>query len=96
MEDILNEKLENLEDDIKVLIVDSLRLEDVKPDDIVADEPLFYDGLGLDSLDALELGVAISKKYNIKLSNDPANNRKIFASVKAMAGFIRENIDKEN
>jgi acyl carrier protein len=86
----LTEKSEQLENELKELIIDALKLEDVTVEDIVTDEPLFYDGLGLDSLDALELGVAISKKYNIKLINDPEGNRKIFASVKAMAEYIIE------
>ena len=80
------------ENEIKQLIIESLRLEDISADDIVSEEPLFNDGLGLDSLDALELGVAISKKYNIKLSNDPAGNRKVFASVRAMAAFVKDNM----
>ncbi|MBN2527381.1 MAG: acyl carrier protein [Deltaproteobacteria bacterium] len=82
--------MEKLEEELKELIVQTLRLEDVQPSDINTTEPLFYDGLGLDSLDALELGVAISKKYGIKLTNDPEENRKVFASVNTMAQFILE------
>lgn len=82
--------IEKLEEELKELIVQTLRLEDVQPSDINTTEPLFYDGLGLDSLDALELGVAISKKYGIKLTNDPEENRKVFASVNTMAQFILE------
>ena len=80
--------IKTLEVELKELIVQTLRLEDVQPADINAQDALFYDGLGLDSLDALELGVAISKKYGIKLANDPEENRKVFASVNAMAQFI--------
>lgn len=79
-----------LENELKKLIVETLRLEDVTPADIVTSEPLFFDGLGLDSLDALELGVAISKRYNIKLTNDPDVSSKVFASVDTMAKFIIE------
>lgn len=82
--------MEPLEKELKELIVETLRLEDVTPSEIISTDPLFYDGLGLDSLDALELGVAISKKYGIKLTNDPDENRKVFASVNAMAQFIIE------
>ncbi|MBN2342657.1 MAG: acyl carrier protein [Deltaproteobacteria bacterium] len=82
--------METLENELKQLIVDTLRLEDVEPGEIDVSEPLFFDGLGLDSLDALELGVAISKKYGIKLTNDPDENRKVFASVNAMAQYIVE------
>ena len=82
--------IKTLEAELKELIVQTLRLEDVQPAEINAEEALFYDGLGLDSLDALELGVAVSKKYGVKLANDPEENRKIFASVNAMANFILE------
>lgn len=85
-----NDNIETLENELKQLIVDTLRLEDVEPGEIDVSEPLFFDGLGLDSLDALELGVAISKKYGIKLTNDPDENRKVFASVNAMAQYIVE------
>lgn len=82
--------IKTLEAELKTLIVQTLRLEDVQPEEINSEDALFYDGLGLDSLDALELGVAISKKYGIKLANDPEENRKIFASVNAIAHFILE------
>ncbi|MBN2718677.1 MAG: acyl carrier protein [Deltaproteobacteria bacterium] len=82
--------MKTLEAELKTLIVQTLRLEDVQPEEINSEDALFYDGLGLDSLDALELGVAISKKYGIKLANDPEENRKIFASVNAIAHFILE------
>jgi acyl carrier protein len=82
--------IEILENELKDLIVETLRLEDVKPSEINSEDALFYDGLGLDSLDALELGVAISKKYGIKLTNDPEENRRVFASIQSMAQFILE------
>ena len=82
--------IETLENELKDLIVETLRLEDVKPSEINSEDALFYDGLGLDSLDALELGVAISKKYGIKLTNDPEENRRVFASIQSMAQFILE------
>lgn len=81
----------SLEEDIKVLIIKSLELEDISPDDIVDEEPLFVEGLGLDSIDALELGMALKKRYNITLDSNK-DNKKYFYSVKTLANFIRENI----
>lgn len=85
--------MDSLENDIKLLIIKSLDLEDVKPEDIDPAAPLFVDGLGLDSIDALELGVAIKKKYNISFSAEDKENRKHFASVNALAAFIRANLN---
>ena len=79
----------SLEEDIKKLIIKSLELEDISVEDIEDDAPLFNDGLGLDSIDALELGVAIKKKYNLTLSSDKDENSKIFYSVKTLADYIR-------
>lgn len=65
--------MQTLEDDIKSLIVEALELEDIRPEDIDAEAPLFGEGLGLDSIDALELGVALKKRFGLTLaSNDPA------------------------
>jgi len=80
--------MEALEDELKHLIVDTLRLEGVAPASIDSDAPLFVDGLGLDSIDALELGMAIRKRYGVKTSSEDAENRKIFASVRSLAAFI--------
>jgi len=80
--------MENLKLQIKELIISSLELEDIKPEDIVDSAPLFREGLGLDSIDALELGVAIKKKFGIKLSAENADNKKHFASVDALAAYI--------
>lgn len=77
-----------LEDEVKELIIASLQLEDVTPADIDTDAPLFVEGLGLDSIDALELGVAINKRYGIKLSSDGDDARKHFASVRSLAALI--------
>lgn len=73
---------------IKELIVASLELEDVSPADISTDDALFGEGLGLDSIDALELGMALRKAFGVTFSKDPAANRKIFASVATLADFI--------
>lgn len=80
-----------LENEIKEIIISSLELEDITPSDIKDEEPLFLDGLGLDSIDALELGMALKKKYNLVLSSDKQENQKIFYSVKTLADFIRSN-----
>ena len=75
----------SLEEEIKNLIISSLDLEDMTPDDIKVDEALFTTGLGLDSIDALELGMAIRKKYNITLDEDKEKNKQYFYSVKTLA-----------
>jgi acyl carrier protein len=77
-----------LEQEVKQLIIDALQLEDISADDIDTDAPLFVEGLGLDSIDALELGVALQKKYGITLSADSHETRNHFASVRAMAAMI--------
>ena len=81
-----------LENEIKTLIIESLELEDITVDDIKDDEPLFISGLGLDSSDALELGMALKKKYNVDLSDNKEENKKYFYSVKTIADFIRSKV----
>jgi acyl carrier protein len=80
-----------LEVELKQFIIETLNLEDVKPDDIDPAAPLFVEGLGLDSIDALELGVGLQKKYGIKLSADSAETKKHFASVRALATLVATN-----
>ncbi|HET7674878.1 MAG TPA: phosphopantetheine-binding protein [Gammaproteobacteria bacterium] len=75
-------------DELKQLIIDSLGLEDVTPADIDPEAPLFGDGLGLDSIDALELGIAVQKRYGVKLEGDSAVTREHFRSVTSLARFI--------
>jgi len=77
-----------LDKEIKDLIIESLALEDLRAEDIDSGAPLFVDGLGLDSIDALELGLALQKRFGVQLSADAADNRKHFASVDALAAFI--------
>jgi acyl carrier protein len=78
-----------IEADLKQMIVDVLGLEDVKPEDIGSDENLFDDsGLALDSIDALELGVTIQKKYGVKIDPQDKNLAAHFQSVRALAAFI--------
>ena len=80
-----------LEQEVKQLIIDVLQLEDIGPDDIDSDAPLFVEGLGLDSIDALELGVALQKRYGISLSADSEDTRRHFASVRALAALVQSN-----
>jgi acyl carrier protein len=80
--------VEVLQNEIKQLIIDALNLEDISIDDIDTEAPLFGDGLGLDSIDALELGLAIKKKYNIVIDADDNNTRQHFASVANLANYI--------
>jgi acyl carrier protein len=80
--------MQQLEHDIKVLIISSLALEDLTPDDIDSAAPLFVSGLGLDSIDALELGLALQKRYGVSLSAESEEVRAHFASVKALAAFV--------
>lgn len=75
---------------LKVQIIEQLNLEDMEPEDIDASEPLFGEGLGLDSIDALELIVLLEKEYGIKIQN-PKDGQKVFFSLETMAEFIREN-----
>ena len=80
--------MQALEQEIKALIVAALALEDIAPSDIATDAPLFVEGLGLDSIDALELGVALQKRYGVSMSADAAETRQHFASVAALARFV--------
>ena len=82
-----------LKNEIKDLIIKSLDLEDLTTDDIKDDEPLFNDGLGLDSIDALEIGMALQKKYNLKIDSDKEDNSKNFYSVSTIAEYVRSKID---
>ena len=79
--------------ELKKEIIDALNLEDITPDEIDAYAPLFGSGLGLDSIDALELIVLLERKYGIKLQ-DPNKSREVFQSVNVMAKFVSENRTK--
>ncbi|MFZ6657742.1 phosphopantetheine-binding protein [Undibacterium sp. TJN19] len=83
-----------LEQEVKELIIEVLQLEDITPADIDSNAPLFVEGLGLDSIDALELGVALQKRYGISLSADSEDTRRHFASVNALAALIEANRKK--
>jgi acyl carrier protein len=86
--------MNDLELEIKKLIISSLNLEDYQPEDISSEESLFADSLGLDSIDALELGVALQKKYGLELSNVTKTEGKHFYSVGTLAKFVAENRTK--
>lgn len=85
------EKFNALKLEIKRLIIEALDLEDTAPDDIDDDAPLFGDdGLGLDSIDALELGIALRKKYQLQLEANDAGNREHFRSVSNLARLVHD------
>ena len=84
--------MRDLEAELKQLIIDSLDLEDIRPEDIDSAAPLFVDGLGLDSIDALELGLHIQKKYNIKLDANAEDTKQHFASVNALKALIESRL----
>ncbi|MCC6641528.1 MAG: acyl carrier protein [Deltaproteobacteria bacterium] len=79
-----------LEDEIKRLIVEVLALEDVRPEEIDAEDQLFANSLGLDSIDALEISMAIEARYGVTFQGDPDQNESIFASVRTLAAFVAE------
>lgn len=83
--------MDNLKAELKALLMDALNLEDVTPEDIADDMPLFSDeGLGLDSVDGLELGLALKKKYGVVLSADAEDSRRWFTSIDTLAQCVRE------
>lgn len=82
---------DSIEADLKSLIIDALALEDIEPAEIETDAPLFVEGLGLDSIDALELAVVLEESYGVKIDDDPERNQVIFASVRNLAEFVRQN-----
>jgi acyl carrier protein len=81
----------DLETEIKGIIIEALMLEDTTPGDIESDGALFDSGLGLDSIDALELAIALEDRYGVKIEDDPEKNQQIFASVRSLAQFVSAN-----
>lgn len=77
-----------IEAKLKETVVSALDLEDLSPADIETDVPLFGEGLGLDSIDALELGMAVKKAFGVTFSSNPAENKQIFRSVKTLADYV--------
>lgn len=79
---------DTLKTELKTLIIETLELEDISPGDISDTDPLFNEGLGLDSIDALEIGVALQKRYNIKLDPEKDEVKKHFASITDLAKLV--------
>lgn len=73
------------------LVIETLHLEDLKLEDIDPDAPLFGEGLGLDSIDALELALGVSQRYGVVLSSDDPEIKKVFASLRSLTDYIRAN-----
>lgn len=82
--------MDELRDELKALIIETLKLEDMTTNEIKDDEPLFQDGLGLDSIDALELAVALEQRYRVSIP-DQETGRRAFASVSSLATFVSDN-----
>ncbi|MDQ5911646.1 MAG: acyl carrier protein [Pseudomonadota bacterium] len=85
------EALSPFELEVARLLVETLHLEDIHPEHIAPEEPLFNDGLGLDSIDALELALAISKTYGFQLRSDDQQNLQVFASLRTLSAHIALN-----
>ena len=83
-------ELESLHAELKKLIVETLALEDTAPDEIEIDAPLFGEGLGLDSIDALEIAMVLEERYGVALDDDPESNQRTFESVRNLAAFVAE------
>lgn len=83
-------KVSTLEGEVALLIVETLNLE-IDPAEINPEAPLFREGLGLDSIDALELALALSKRYGFQLRSDDENNRQIFSSLRALSNHVETN-----
>ncbi len=83
--------LTQLETEIKRIIIDSLMLEDVTVEEIDTDGALFDTGLGLDSIDALEIAIALENSFGVTVEDDPEKNQELFASVRSLARFVNEN-----
>jgi acyl carrier protein len=81
--------MQELELEIKKLIVSALQLEDLRVEDIPSDEPLFGEGLGLDSIDALELGVALRKRFSLKIETVNDDLKQHFRNVRSLAAFVQ-------
>ena len=81
---------ESLHAELKKLIVETLALEDTTPDEIETDAPLFGEGLGLDSIDALEIAMVLEERYGVILDDDPESNQRIFESVRSLTAFVAE------
>lgn len=83
--------MNELERDMAQLIIETLALDHLSVDDIAADQPLFGQGLGLDSVDALELALALQNRYGLKIASDSRNARQHFDSVRSLALYVQAN-----
>jgi len=90
----MNNEGKVMQEELKVLLIQELNLEDMKAEDIDADAPLFGGGLGLDSIDALELAIVIERTYGVKIKSGDDNNEKIFSSIHALAKHIETHRSK--
>jgi len=79
---------------LKTVLIEELQLEDIRPEDIDIDAPLFGGDLGLDSIDALELSITLERKYGVRLKSGDSRNQEILASLRSLAKFIEENRTK--
>ncbi len=86
---------DTLADELKALIIETLNLEDTTPEDIARDQPLFVEGLGLDSIDALELGVALQKRYGVQFAPDEENTRQHFRSIDSLCALVTDRRTKD-
>ena len=86
--------MSNLHFEIKSMIIEILDLEDLEPDEIVDEDPLFVEGLGLDSIDALEIGLELQKRYGIKISSESDETRQHFTSINSLAALIESHGSK--
>jgi acyl carrier protein len=80
-----------LEAELAELIVETLKLNEVKPQQIEPEAPLFGEGLGLDSIDALELSLGLANRYGVQIRSDGEENQRIFASLRALASYVEQN-----
>jgi len=80
-----------LHGELKELIIETLALEDITADEIETDAALFVEGLGLDSIDSLELAMVLEERYGVTLDDDPEANQAIFQSVRSLGAFVAEN-----
>ncbi len=87
--------MQELEVEVKRLIVESLMLEDVTAEQIDTDAPLFVEGLGLDSIDALELAMALGRTYGIEVKAGDERVKEVFHSVRSLAAFVQEHRKKQ-
>ncbi len=90
MVNVKTRRMNRLEEELKLQIIEQLNMDDIEPDDINIEDPLFNEGLGLDSIDALELIVLLEKEYGIKVG-DSRKGKDILFSIKSMADYIRAN-----